>query len=235
MRAAAVRQILQLVTSKPDAAIMLAAGSTPLGTYAGLVEKILSGELQLTAVQFFQLDAYLGESELGEAPSCSRWLREVLLDPAGLSAEQLVRLCVDNADPAAAAVEFEGAIASAGGLDLAVLGLGANGHVGFNEPLAHPESRTRLVDLLPETIAANQAYWGGGKRVPRQGMTAGIATIMGARQLMMQVSGAGKAEALRRTLEGDVSDEVPASRLRAHPALTVIADVAAAGSLCSHI
>ncbi len=226
LSAAAVRQISRLVRSKPNAAIMLAAGSTPLGAYIGLVEKVRNGELDLSDARFFQLDAYLGESDFGEEPSFSRWLRQTLLDPAGLNRAQLIRIAADVA-------EFERAIVSAGGLDLAVLGLGVNGHVGFNEPPARPDSRTRVVNLLPETVAANETYWGAGKRVPQQGVTAGIATILDSRRLLMLVTGSGKAEALRRCLEGDVSDDVPASHLRSHPDLTVIADVAAAGRVSS--
>lgn len=224
MSAAAVRQISRLIESKPNAAIMLAAGSTPLGAYAGLVEKVRNGELDLSGVRFFQLDAYQGESDFGEEPSFSRWLRQTLLDPAGISGEQLVRIGAD-------AAEFERAIVSAGGLDLAVLGLGVNGHVGFNEPPARPDSRTRAVDLLPETIAANETYWGAGKRVPQRGLTAGIGTILESERLLMLVSGNGKAEALRRCLEGEVSDDVPASHLRSHPGFGVIADQEAASRL----
>ena len=233
MSVAAVERISRLVRSKPDAAIMVATGSTPLGTYSRLAEISRAGELNLSAVQFFQLDAYLGESDSGDDPSFASWLQRALLEPAGLGGERLLRLRADAMNQVPAGAEFEDAIASAGGLDLAILGLGVNAHVGFNEPPARSDSRTRVVTLLPETVASNHRYWGVGKPVPRQGITAGIATIMAARELMMLVSGTGKAAALSRTLEGEISDEVPASHLRGHAGLTVFADEAAASLLSS--
>ena len=227
---AAADRIARLIREKPDAAIMVATGNSPQGTYARLAEMARAGAIDLSAVRLFQLDAYLGEDESGEAPGFYGWLRRDLLDPAGMRPEQLTRVRGDAADPQETAM-FEDAIARAGGLDLAILGLGNNGHVGFNEPPARGDSRTRVVDLSPETVAANAAYWAPGVVVATRGVTAGIATIRDARELLMLVTGIEKAGILRRALEDGVSDDLPASHLCDHPGFRVLADREAASRL----
>lgn len=118
---AAADRIARLVREKPDAAIMVATGNSPQGTYARLAEMARAGAIDLSAVRLFQLDAYLGEDDSGEPPGFYGWLRRDLIDPAGMRPEQLTRVCGDAADPQVAAT-FEGAIARAGGFDLAILG-----------------------------------------------------------------------------------------------------------------
>jgi glucosamine-6-phosphate deaminase len=227
---AAAERIARLVRGKPDAAVMVATGNTPRGTYARLAEMARADELDLAAVRLFQLDAYLGEDDSGAPPSFYGWLRRHFLDPAGMRPEQLTRVRGDAADPRVAAT-LEEEIDRAGGLSLAILGLGINGHVGFNEPPARGDSRSRVVELSPETVDANHAYWDTGLTVPTRGVTAGIATIRDARELLMLVTGIEKAEILRRALEDGVSDRLPASHLCAHPGFRVIADREAASRL----
>ena len=230
---AAAKHVARLIRGKARATIMVATGNSPEGTYSHLAGMAKSGEIDLSAVRLFQLDAYLGEDQSGDPPSFQGWLRRALIDPAGIKPEQLTRLRGDAADIDRAAAEYERAIEAAGGLDLAILGLGINGHVGFNEPPARSDSRTRAVTLSSETVAANAGYWGGDVQVPAHGVTAGIGTILEARELVMLVTGANKSEVLRLALEGAVSADVPASLLRSHPAFRVIADEAAASRLSS--
>jgi len=130
----------------------------------------------------------------------------------------------------AACAAFERGIAAWGGCDLQFLGLGGNGHVGFNDPGSPADSRTRVVELAPETARANAAYWSTGF-IPTRAVTMGIATILAARQICLLVRGSAKAETLRRALHGPVGPEAPASFLQRAPDLIVIADVAAAGRL----
>jgi glucosamine-6-phosphate deaminase len=127
---------------------------------------------------------------------------------------------------------FERTITARGGLDLVVLGLGPNGHIGYNEPGSGDESRTRVITLTPESLGQASAYWEGAVPIPNRAMTMGVGTLLEAKQIALLVTGAAKADMLRRTLEEPMSAIVPASWLRiAGPRLTVIADEAAASEL----
>ncbi|MBN9023376.1 MAG: 6-phosphogluconolactonase, partial [Rhizobiales bacterium] len=129
--------------------------------------------------------------------------------------------------PAAEAARMEDAIARLGGIDLAMVGLGPNGHLGFNEPGSAFDSRSRQVVLTPESIRSNAAYWGSEADVPREGLTLGLGTLQAARCLAMVVAGAGKRDILARSLEGPVGEAVPATLLRQHRNAIVFADRAA--------
>jgi glucosamine-6-phosphate deaminase len=136
------------------------------------------------------------------------------------------------ADPHAAAADYERLIESKGGLELAVLGLGPNGHIGFNEPGSAIDSRTRVVELTAESRQQNSAYYDSAEAIPDRAMTIGIGTLLEARRIVLIVSGAGKSSILRTALQGPVTPEVPGSYLQTiGDRLTVIADTAAAADL----
>lgn len=223
---AAADHIAACVAANPTAAVVLATGSTPMGAYQELAVRRQAGTFDATRLHVFQLDAYLSIAP-DDRRSLYRWMAESFLNPQGLAPANVVRLPGDAADPLAACRAYDSAVDAAGGFELSVLGLGPNGHLGFNEPPADPQSQTRVVDLTEESIASNARYWGGRDDVPRQALTAGMAQLLAARQTLLLVSGAHKHEILRRAVEGSPTAEVPASYLQNAADVTVLADRAA--------
>jgi glucosamine-6-phosphate deaminase len=223
---AAATHIAAVVAARPAASIVLATGSSPMGAYEELVARHREGTFDTGRLRVFQLDAYLG---LGreDRRSLYRWLAESFLTPLHVPPEHVVTLPGDSADPDAACLAFDAAVRAAGGFDLSVLGLGPNGHLGFNEPPADPTSPARVVELTEESVISNALYWGGVDLVPRHAMTAGLATLLAARETLLLVSGARKHRILRRTVEEAPTPDVPASYLQTAAKVTVIADRAA--------
>ncbi|MBI3298670.1 MAG: glucosamine-6-phosphate deaminase [Elusimicrobia bacterium] len=217
---AALDVIGRLLASKRGPVMGLATGRTPLKLYAAM----RASGLDFSAARFFNLDELVG---LGpEHPdSFRRFLRANLLD--GLGAAEGAARFLDGAAPdlEREAAEYEAAIRAAGGIDLQILGLGRNGHIGFNEPGSSLGSRTRPKALDKETLADY------GPDTPRFSVTMGIGTILEARALLMLATGEGKAEAVRRVAEGPLSSETPGSALQLHPRVYLIVDEAAASRL----
>jgi glucosamine-6-phosphate deaminase len=225
--------VAEMVREKPNATITLPTGSTPLGMFADLVRRVERGELDLSRVHVFCLDEYLGVAP-DEPNSLTGWLQREFLGPAKIDPARIYTMPAADPDPVAAAARYEAVLAARGGFDLAVLGLGPNGHIAYNEPGSAANSRTRVIDLAPDSIAQASGYWRGSQPNPRQAMTIGVANLLEARRIGLIVAGAGKADVLRRALEEPMSAEVPASWLRsAGERLTVIADEAAASRLSS--
>lgn len=222
-----------VISGNPHAAISFPTGSTPLGMFDVLAARAARGEIDFSGVTVFCLDEYMGVTS-GDPNSLTRWLREGFLNRIGVKPDQLHGLPVTANDLIAAAAGYEEAIAARGGLDLAVLGLGPNGHIGYNEPGSSADSRTRVIDLTPESRSQASAYWEGTVPIPHQAMTMGVGTLLEAKQIVLLVLGEAKAGMVRRTLEEPMCADVPASWLRmAGPRLTVIADEAAASDLTS--
>ena len=214
-----------------DAAITMPTGSTPVGMYEELVRRIRAGTLDMSQAHIFCLDDYLGQSRDDEA-SLTRWLFDVFLTPAGIPEEHIHLVPATANDPEAAAAAYEAELAELGGLELAVVGLGPNGHVAFNEPGSAPDSRTRVIDLTPESRDQSAAYWEGDTEIPAQAMTMGLGTILSARRIVLIVSGEAKADIVRRSLDVEPTPDVPGSWLqRAEDRLHVILDREAAGAL----
>ncbi|SDF00874.1 glucosamine-6-phosphate deaminase [Limimaricola pyoseonensis] len=212
----------------PSPVLGLATGRTPLAVYAALRERIAPGGLRLDHATFFNLDEYAGLPP-GHPASFASYMRRELFDPASVP-EGRWHLPDGNGGPAEAD-GYEAAIAAAGGIGLQLLGIGRNGHVGFNEPGAAHDSRTRRVRLTEQTRQANAPDFPAGTPVPEHAVTMGIGTILEAREILLLATGAAKAEALAAALEGPVTEAVPASALQRHPRVTVLCDVAAGRNL----
>jgi glucosamine-6-phosphate deaminase len=217
-----------LVRARPACVVGLAAGATPLAMYARLTDPARS--LDISRATVFGLDEYLGLDAQHPA-SCALTLRRHFIDGAGIAPERVHLL--DGAaegDLAAYCTSYEERIKTAGGLDLQILGLGVNGHVGFNEPGSGLASRTRLVGLRSSTRTTNAPIFAPAE-VPKAALTTGIGTILGARRILLLATGPSKADAVAKMIEGPVSALVPASALQLHPDAVVVLDRAAAAGL----
>jgi glucosamine-6-phosphate deaminase len=224
---AAAQRMAALIRATPALALLPATGDTPMLAYQELARlRTQDGGLETTRVRVFQLDEYVGLSP-DDRRSLFGWMMRALVEPLHIPAAQVVRLPGDARDPAAAARNFDRAVTAAGGFDLAVLGLGPNGHLGFNEPPAAPDSPSRVVALSEASLESNARYWGGRENVPAQALTAGLGQLLGARQILLLVSGAHKHDILHRTVSGAITPDVPSSFLQNAPQATVLADRAA--------
>lgn len=228
--AAAADLVQQCLERKPAAVIGFPTGNTPLPLYRELLRRQKQGQIDLSQLRPVMLDDYLGASA-NDPISFHNWLRREFFDPAGIPASQIWRIPTGPEGIGQACRRYEEGLAERGGVDLQLLGLGLNGHIGFNEPGSPAESRTRVVRLTPTTTAANAVYWNDPAKVPAFGVTMGIGTILEARSIGLLVSGSSKAAILRATLLGPITTEVPASFLRRMKQVHVIADEAAASQL----
>ena len=212
---------------KPDSLLVVPTGATPLGMFWALVAAARAGTIDFSRCRFAVLDEYAGIAP-DDRRSLQAWLRRELLEAIGIDERRTIAFDL-SADPASAAARVEAALAAAGGIDLAVLGLGPNGHLGFNEPGSPFDSATRLIALTPESIRSNAAYWGSEADVPREGLTLGLGTLQAARRLVLLVSGTRKRDILAQVLDGEIEPAVPATILRIHGDAVVISDRAALG------
>lgn len=214
------------IIMKPDCVLGLATGSTPVGTYHQLIEWYEKGDLDFSRVSTVNLDEYRGLTHI-DPQSYYYFMQENLFDHVNIDKTATHVPDGTNPDAADACVKHEQIIKSLGGIDLQLLGLGNNGHIGFNEPGAAFEKETHLVDLAESTIRANARFFTSIDEVPKQAYTMGIRTIMQAKKILVVVSGEGKADIVSRAFFGPVTPEVPASILQMHPDVTVVCDEAA--------
>jgi glucosamine-6-phosphate deaminase len=217
-------RFLDRLHRRPTQRVCLPTGDTPRPIYRRLADR--RADLSRTTV--ILLDEFLGLPP-GDPARCDVMIARDLLDLLPAPPGRLLRLDPDDEDPDAAAQRFDAEVTD-GGIDLALVGLGANGHVGMNEPGSGPGSPTRVVALHAETLAGAMHRYGAG-REPTGGMTLGLAPLLTARELWLLVTGRHKAAMLQRVLEGAQTDELPATWLRSHPALVVFADEGAATML----
>jgi glucosamine-6-phosphate deaminase len=225
----AARIVGRLLRAKPEAALALPTGSTPRAIYAELVRQHRDEGLSFARATAFNLDEYVGIRP-DHPGGFRRALQEALYRHVDLRPERAHAPDGQAVDLAGACAGYEAAIAEAGGLDLALLGLGTDGHIAFNEPTSSFGSRTRLKTLTDETRAANQPNF-GAEPVPHHALTVGIATILSARRCLLVAFGAAKAAAVAKMVEGPLAALVPASALQLHPHATVIVDEMAAEGL----
>ena len=214
------------IIMKPDCVLGLATGSTPVGTYRQLIEWYEKGDLDFSRVSTVNLDEYRGLTHI-DPQSYYYFMQENLFDHVNIDKAATHVPDGTNPDAADACAKHEQIIKSLGGIDLQLLGLGNNGHIGFNEPGAAFEKETHLVDLAESTIRANARFFTSIDEVPKQAYTMGIRTIMQAKKILVVVSGEGKADIVSRAVVGPVTPEVPASILQMHPDVTVVCDEAA--------
>lgn len=219
------------IAQEPDTVLGVATGSSPVGIYRELARRRAEGSLDLSHLTCFALDEYVGLPP--EHPrSYAAYLDREVVRPFGLAPEQVRVPDASRADLGGAAEEYERAIAAAGGIDLQVLGIGTNGHIGFNEPISSLSSRTRVAALSAQTRADNARFFGGDPdAVPRHCLTQGLGTISQARHVLLVAVGTGKAEAVQQLVEGPVSARWPATVLQMHPHVSVLLDPAAGSRL----
>ena len=212
------------VIMKPDCVLGLATGGTPVGTYEKLVERYNEGDLDFSEVTSVNLDEYRGLPK--EHPE-SYWsfMHRNLFDKVNIDPAKINLPDGTNPDAEDACAKYNQIIHAVGGIDLQLLGIGHDGHIGFNEPGEAFELETHCVDLTPATIEANKRFFDGNEDlVPKQAYTMGIRTIMQARKVLMVVNGAGKAEIVKKAFFGPVTPEVPASILQLHPDFILVGD-----------
>ena len=222
--------IVRLLRRKPAAVLGLATGSSPVLVYADLVERCRRGEVSFAAARAFLLDEYVG-LPAGHPQRYASVIATDLTAHLDLPGGAVHGLDGDAADIELECRGYEAAIAAAGGIDLQILGIGRDGHIGFNEPGSSLGSRTRLKTLTERTRHDNQRFFADADDVPRHVLTQGLATISSARHLVLLAAGAGKADAVAAAVEGPVSAFCPASVLQLHPHVTVVLDEPAASEL----
>lgn len=218
--------IAEVIGRKADAAIVVATGDTPMGVYDELAARQARGEVDASRMRAFQLDEYLGVPP-DDRRSLYGWMERSFVRPLDIPEADVVRLPWEEERAGEGCAAFVRAVEAAGGFDLAVLGLGPNGHLGFNEPPSGPDSPTRALSLTRESIEGGVRYWGGIDLVPRRAVTAGMDLLLAARQILLLVSGEHKQDILRRTVEGPMTPDVPSSYLQQAANATVLADRAA--------
>ena len=223
-KAAAI--IAAQVAEKPDCVLGLATGSTPIGTYKNLVEWYENGSLDFSQVRTVNLDEYRGLPRDNDQ-SYYYFMHDNLFNHVNIDEANTNVPDGTNPDADAECARYEALIASYGGQDLQLLGLGHNGHIGFNEPADAFDKTTHCVDLTESTIEANKRFFASADDVPRQAYTMGIGTIMQAKKILIIVSGEDKADILKEVLYGPITPEVPASILQLHNDVTIVADEAA--------
>lgn len=214
-----------------SAVLGLATGRSPLALYEELARRAREGTLDLSDAITFNLDEYLG-LPADDPRSFRARMRATLFERVGLREDRthVPRCDLRTAEAALHAEIYEREIARAGGIDLQVLGIGRNGHIGFNEPGSGRDTRTREVELARETVEDAASAFGGAGGVPRRALTMGIATILEARRLRVLAFGPGKREIVRRTLEEGIGPAVPATFLREHGDARLYVDAAALGA-----
>ena len=228
---AAARVVARLVHEKPNAVIGLATGSTPLMLYKELIRMHREEGLDFSRVITFNLDEYIGLPKEHEQ-SYHRFMRDNLFSHINIKPENVHIPDGMSEDIPAFCAAYERAIVDAGGIDLQVLGLGSDGHVGFNEPTSAFASRTRIKTLTLQTVVDNARFFGGDEtKVPHHCITMGIGTIMDARMNIVLAFGANKARAVVAAVEGPVTSIMPASILQYHQAAKLFIDEAAASQL----
>ncbi|MGO4852424.1 glucosamine-6-phosphate deaminase [Phaeovulum sp. W22_SRMD_FR3] len=219
----------ETLRAKPRAVLGLATGGTMLPLYARLRALHAAG-LSFAGVTSFNLDEYVG---LGPDHPASYhvYMRSALFEHIDIDPARCHLPRGDAADPQAEAQAYEARIAAAGGIDLQLLGIGRNGHIGFNEPTSSLGSPTRVKTLTESTRDANRPYFTDADTVPRFAITMGVATILAARHCLLLATGAEKAEAVAAMIEGPLAALCPASALQLHPRATIVLDAAAASAL----
>ena len=226
----AAKMIVSQVILKPDSVLGLATGDTPLGMYKELIELYKKNEVDFNEVRTFNLDEYYGLNR--ENPqSYFSYMFNNLFNHVNINRENINLPSGMAKDINAACLEYENKIKEAGGIDMQVLGIGGNGHIGFNEPNVNFEAETHLVNLDEQTIEANSRFFDSIKDVPIKAISMGIKTIMNSKKIILLASGTSKAEVIEKAIKGKINPNVPASILQLHNDVIIILDKEAANYL----
>lgn len=227
---AVASRLLEVVRINPKSVLGLATGQTPLRVYARLVEAFRASEVSFRDVSTFNLDEYCG-LRASHPDSFAAFMQRELFGLADFDPRRINLIRGDAKDPAMEAERYAGLLRDAGPIDVQLLGLGTNGHIGFNEPGSAQDSRVRAVELTDETLLANQPSLIELKSVPSHAITMGIADILDAREIIMIAMGPAKAHAVRRSLQAAPGADCPASFLKGHQGIHWYLDSAAAADL----
>ncbi|MFL5768407.1 MAG: glucosamine-6-phosphate deaminase [Actinomycetota bacterium] len=213
------------IEERPALNLLAATGNTPMGLYAELVRRHHAGTLDGSRLRVFQLDEYAGVG-IEDRRSLLGWLVRSFTARLGIPEERIVRLDT-GIDPDTACARFEERLRDAGGFDLSILGIGANGHLGFNEPPSDATAPTREVTLSDASIETSAGYWGGAENVPSRALTVGMRDLLASKEIVLLASGASKRGITRQALHGAVTPKVPASFLQEADRVTAVVDQAA--------
>lgn len=220
--------IAGLLQTKPNAVLGLATGSTPVGIYKELVNLYAAGKISFREASAFNLDEYVGLPK-GHPESYYTYMQNHLYNHIDMPPQNRHIPDGNAPDPEAECRRYDELLRRAGRIDLQILGIGHNGHIGFNEPAPELISGTHVVRLSDKTRQANARFFSSPDEVPATAITMGVGAILKARQILLVAKGADKAEIVRKALHGPITTEVPASLLQTHPRLTVLLTEDAAG------
>lgn len=226
----AAKIIKDRINKKPDLVLGLATGNTPLGVYKKLIQFYQEGSIDFSRVRTFNLDEYVGLNPK-HPQSYHYFMWNNFFSHINIKEENVHIPRGDVKDLDAHCRWYEQKIREVGGIDLQLLGIGRDGHIGFNEPGSSLGSRTRIKTLAPETIEDNAKFFNKREEIPRYAITMGIKTITEAKECLLLASGPTKAEAVKNCIEGPISAYVPASFLQLHPRVIIILDEIAAAKL----
>lgn len=222
--------VIDQLRAKHDTVLGLATGATPIDLYARLIDSYNADEVSFKDVTVFNLDEYLGLEE-GHPESYKQFMKDKLFSGIDINLEKTFIPSAHPADADQEGRDYEKKIRESGGIDLQILGLGTNGHIGFNEPEAELHRDAHHVQLTDKTRQDNSRYFESLDQVPTAAITMGVGTIMSSRLIVLMASGPAKAEAIQKTIEGNITTQVPASLLQLHPNVVVLIDEAAAALL----
>ena len=222
--------IAQAMKAKKDTVLGLATGSTPVPMYRELIRRNKSGELNFADVRTYNLDEYVGLDGTHDQ-SYRYFMNDNLFDHINIDKANTHVPCGNGADHDADAKQYDEMVEAAGGIDVQVLGIGNNGHIGFNEPADVFIKGTHVVNLTESTIDANQRFFARREDVPKQAVTMGVGNIMRAKKVILLAFGKGKAEAVKAMVNGEIDPKVPASILQLHADVVVLLDREAAALL----
>jgi glucosamine-6-phosphate deaminase len=223
MSRVAAELFAQTLKEKPEAVLGLATGDTPIGMYQGLIAMYEKGELDFSRATSVNLDEYYPITPDNDQ-SYRYFMNHQLFDHVNIDKARTYVPDGTTKDPEAFCREYEAKIDALGGVDVQVLGIGRNGHIGFNEPDDELIPITHLTKLTDSTIEANARFFASEADVPKHALTMGVQSVFKARRVLLMASGANKAEAVRAMLQGNLTTRLPASLLQLHPDVTLICD-----------
>jgi len=227
----AAEWVAELINKNNNPVLGLATGSTPISFYQELVNKHKAGELSFRQTTTFNLDEYLGIDATNEQ-SYRHFMNKHLFDQVDIDkAKTFLPTCKQGESPREKGLAYEDKIVTAGGIDLQILGIGTNGHIGFNEPTSSLNSRTRMQTLTQQTLDDNSRLFSEGEFQPTSAMTMGIATILEAKHVLLMATGKSKAKAVKAMITGALSAGCPGSSLQLHENAMVLLDKEAASEL----